>query len=145
MKDWVLIANKSHANIYQLDNVNHKLTLLKKIENETARLKEKDLISDAPGFVVNSVTGPGGRDLVKENKAKKHIKQIYTHKISNFLKKEYDKNNFNHLYVFAGPSLIGDLTSEFRRQKVYVSKKINKDLTSISEHELCDVVEHEIF
>ena len=142
MKDWILVANKSKANVYELGR--KKLKLIKTIENEKARLKEKDLVSDSPGIVINSITGSGGRDL-GEKKALKQAQRVYAHKISSFFKKSQTTNQYNHLFVFADPSFLGDISNEFSRLKLDIEKKVNKDISKFKEHELKELIEQNIF
>lgn len=143
MKDWILIANKSNAKIYELDK--KELKLVKSIDNEKARLKESELVSDSPGITMNSVTGPGGRGLGADNQARKQAQKVFTHEISDFVKKSQSLHRYNHLFIFATPSYIGELTSEFSRLKLDIAKKVNKDLSKIRPHQLKKVVEQNIF
>lgn len=144
MKEWVLIANKSQANVYELDNKKH-LKLINTIENQKARLMEKDLVSDFPGIVVNSITGKGGRSLGKNNKALKQTIKVFSQDISSFVKKSHSNNLFDQLYIFAGPSFIGELSSELEKEKVVIKKKITKDLSHLKKHQLEEVIEQNIF
>ena len=144
MNSWVVVANKALTKIYDVSRTSHSLNLVHVLENEKARLKTGDLESDDRGTTFNSVTGPGGRKLNKEKSTVDQALATYAIRVSDYIKREFNKKSFDKLVVVAGPGLLGSLTKELQKKKVKVDKKIGKELSGLSDKQLSETLRSEL-
>ena len=82
-KNWVVVATKCKAKIFEISSKNQHLKLVMKLENPKASMKNKDLESDRPGVT----RGPFNRTALRSKKG------IQDHEIEIFSKQILDKIN----------------------------------------------------
>lgn len=144
MKNWIIIANKAEAKIFSAERSNHDLKEVKSLINESAKMKEKDLVSDAPGKSQSGFSGSGSRAMDSDNKALKHALDIYSSDIAEYIKKAKDQNVYDELIVVAEPRMLGNLVSELEKKKLSIFNKVGKELIHMNNAELSKVLKEEI-
>jgi protein required for attachment to host cells len=144
MNNWIVVANKSETKVFSANKTNENLESLETIINDSARLKEKDLVSDASGSTMNSATGAGGRGMGNENTAVQHALDQYTQKVVEYIKQGKNNNSFGALVVVAEPGYLGELATQLDKKNLDIAKKIGKELSKLRTDELAKTLRSEI-
>ncbi len=126
MKEWVVVACRAEAKIFQRESKQERLQWLQTIDNEKGRLKEGDFETDGLGSRKHTHA-----EIEAEN---------FAHDLAGFLKHAYEEKQFSKACIFANPDFLGKLKSEIRSQIknaefVFVSKNLERATTEeIMEH-----------
>ncbi len=133
MNNWILIADKSSTKIYNCSKEHPRPVMMAEIENKDAKAYESEYTSDRRGRRTSALSSSsfGRKDTAKT----KNICD-YTHIISDYIKSNLNKHQFDELIVVAAPELLGEIRSEFNRNKIKILKTIPKDLHELNEQTL---------
>jgi protein required for attachment to host cells len=111
---WVISLNSSLGHIYSYEPKQHKLTLLESLENPSAQLKGKDLVSDRPGHY-QTMHAAKGAYQAPTNPHEVELGR-FTKELANLLKKGLDNNHYKQLILCAPPHVGGILLSNLDKQ-----------------------------
>lgn len=111
---WVVSLNSSLGHIYSYEPKNHKLILLKSLENPSAKLKESDLVSDRPGHYQTMHSAKGAYEATTSP----HDVELdhFTKILANFLKKGLDNHQYKQLILCSAPHVGGILLNNLDKQ-----------------------------
>ena len=111
---WVISLNSSLGHIYSYESKDHRLILLKSLENPNAKLKESDLVSDRPGHYQTMHSAKGAY----EAPSSPHEVELdhFTKILANFLKKGLDNHQYKQLILCSAPHVGGVLLSNLDKQ-----------------------------
>lgn len=129
-KFFVLVAEQSHARLYQGASLQGPLTEIEDFSNKVARLHEQDLVSDAPG----RSSSPGNaysHPLGRENEARDQHLLLFAKTIIAELDHVLYNKDEARLYVVAPPKFLGVLRSHF-------SSLVNQALVASLDKEVTD-------
>jgi protein required for attachment to host cells len=135
-KSWLIVANSSSARVYKVEN-RHALTELRLFDHPESRLRNLDLVSDKPGREFES-TKVGRHGLESGNTTPQQREfALFAKRLADYLEASYNKNEFEELYLAAGPNLLGLIRQSLSSPLSKVIKaEINKDLTHLKEEEI---------
>lgn len=149
-KIWILLANATKANIFEISEPHRQFHLLQKLSHETSRLKNIDLKSDKPGHYHKSSDSLKGSYEAKTDPKAIEI-QHFAKIISDVLEKERKQTPpaYQSLIVIAEPHFYGILNQQFPTHVRHLVKyHLPKDYTHYSEKKLTKALEstlaHEI-
>ncbi len=98
--NWVLVASKSKAKIYEFSSKDHHLKLILKLENPKANMKNKDLESDRPGVT----RGPFFRTALRAKKGTQdHEMEIFSKQILDKINAGRNSNSFDKIIMVVDP------------------------------------------
>lgn len=130
VKFFVLVADQSHARLYQGTSLQGPLTEIEDFSNKVAHLHEQDLVSDAPG----RSSSPGNaysHPLGRENEAREHHLLLFANTIIAELDHMLYNKHDARLYVLAPPKFLGVLRKQF-------SPVVNQSLVATLDKEITD-------
>ena len=106
MKHWVLVANASFAEIFEVSGKDIKT--LHYFDYPVGRLKSGDILSDRPGRTYDSV-GDGRHAVGTKVDVHLHEIQTFAHSLVAVLKKAKSENAFDRLTLISPPQFLGEL------------------------------------
>jgi protein required for attachment to host cells len=135
-KSWLIVANSSSARVYKVEN-RHALTEIRLFDHPESRLHNLDLVSDKPGRAFESA-GIGRHGLESGSATpQQHEFALFAKRVVDYLEEAHNKNEFEELYLAAGPNLLGLIRQSLSPSLSKVIKaEINKDLTHLKEEEI---------
>lgn len=140
-KLWILVANSSFAQIYEVQGPAKNIHQVHSIDNPDGRKKGSEVYSDRPTRNFQSI-GPARNAVVNEFDYHTHVMDVFAHKICELLKKGEDDHSFNELAIIAPSEFIGMLNTVMHPQlRKAVSTEVKKDLPlTINEHERVNAI-----
>jgi len=136
---WALLANGSHARV--IKNPGSGATQ-KTYEMNTENLKGGEMVTDRPGRSFASV-GSRRSGMAWHSDPVRQQERQFAEKLTAYLVRGLDKNQFNSLVVAAAPRTLGDLRQAFpNRLHDRVICEVAKDLTQVPDHEVGSAVQH---
>ncbi len=127
-KTWVVVAEKSRARIFELENRRAPLNELQDFTYPEARAHERDLTSDLPGRAFDGMESSshatGTRVGPKKQEAINFAKDLCDH-----LDAANGNGHFEKLIIIAAPAFLGLLRKNFSEPlKKQIVKEIDKNL-----------------
>lgn len=139
MLTWVLVAESSRARIFVAAGPRKKLEEIAALSQPTARLKEGELVSDAPGRSFDS-GGQGRHAMGNEGEHKLHEADEFARDIAAQLDTARQSREFGQLILVAPPQFLGLLRKHLSSAcAATVVATVNKNLV---QHEVSDIREH---
>ncbi len=128
---WVLVADGSRARLFQAEGARGGLKELDTWVHPESRLKEQELITDAPGQ--DRDRGGAGRHGFNEHQsAHDHEIESFAREIAHNLAVALNEDRFGRLLVCAPPRFLGLLREQLPAGvKQRIHHEIGKDLTGI--------------
>jgi protein required for attachment to host cells len=136
MNNWILIANKTKAKVFNISKTVGALESITSIENVDAHLNESDLVSDKQGIGVNSASPSGGATLSRESSAVEESLNRYAKIVVKYLSDGKNGKKFDNLVVVAEPGMLGIFKQLLEKNNLKIAKTINKDLMHSSDNQL---------
>ncbi len=110
-KNWVLVASKCKAKIFEISNTNQHLKLVMKLENPKANMKNKDLESDRPGVT----RGPFNRTALRSKKGTQdHEIEIFSKQILDKINEGRNSGQFEKLIMVLDPGFQAHIDNHLR-------------------------------
>ena len=113
MREWIIVANRAEAKIFERDNKGQDLRWIKTFINKKGRRKERDFQTDKPGssyakyaaaYVPHNLEGKHSHAEIVAN----HFAQV----LGKFIKTAHDEKLFKKATIFAGPKFLGKIKDE---------------------------------
>lgn len=134
----VLVANQSHARLFESNGPKGPLLEMEDFSNRLARARDQDLVTDGPGFSMGS-HGSQPHPMEHENAAHRHAMEMFAKQIVTELDRLLH-NTHRQLYVLASPRFLGVLRSKFTdKLSTHLVGAADKDFTEIAP---ADIVRH---
>lgn len=127
---WVLVADKSRAELYSGGGRSGELTPCRSWEHAASRLREHDLTSDSPGRAFDRM-GEGRHAMGQPTDPKEHEAELFAHELIAEMEKGRTGNQFSSLYLVASPKFLGLLRKQcgVALEKL-IAGSVDKDLTT---------------
>lgn len=129
---WVLVADGSRARLFRAEGARGGLVEIDTWLHPESRLREQDLVSDAPGQ--DRGRGGSAHGVNEHHSAHGHELEIFAREIAGHLQAAANENSFGRLLLCAPPRFLGLLREALPaavRQRV--RHEIGKDLTAIKD------------
>ncbi|MBJ7449761.1 MAG: host attachment protein [Parachlamydiales bacterium] len=123
---WVVVANKSYAEIYEVHGYGKEIRSVARIDHPDGRKKDGELVSDKPG---RSSDSSGTARHAVEPKTLPH--EVVEHEFAITICKLLEKHHmqFKTLSIIAPPHLLSCLRKAMPKSlSSCIEKEINKDL-----------------
>lgn len=136
MAYWVVIANRSFAEIFEIIGSGKQIKPVYRLEFPEGREKSFDILSDRPGRSFNSV-GANRHALGTAVDPHAHEQQVFAKQIAEMLRKAREKNEFSELSIIAPPEFLGALRAVLSDHVIKtIKKEVRKDVPlDLSEHQ----------
>ncbi|RLA63794.1 MAG: hypothetical protein DRQ88_06935 [Epsilonproteobacteria bacterium] len=140
-KNWVVVAGRSEAKIFELNRKGPKLTLLKTIEQPEGKMRNEELDSDRPGVTKSRYKGSANTSsLTKSQNTKEHNAEIFGKHIVHELDKARKGNQCDNVIFIVESSFKGILNKNLKRNgmKNIVYDIVNKNYINLKKDEISD-------
>lgn len=140
-KNWVVVAGRSEAKIFELHKNGPKLTLLKTIEKPEGKLRNEEMDSDRPGVTKNRYKGSTNTaSLTKSQNTKDHNAEIFGKHIVEELDKARKENQCDKVIFVVESSFKGILNKNMHNNgmKNMVYDIVNKNYLNLKEDEISE-------
>ena len=126
---WIVCADGNKANIYLRRHRFSQFEAVQSLDEPEARLRERDLVSAAPGRSFDSV-GQGRHAMEPDHTEKHRLKQDFAHRIVDVVESGRKSGQFGRLALVAAPAMLGMLRNQLSdtTAKLIVAE-ISKDVT----------------
>ena len=140
MSKWLVLANATHARIYDITHQNVKPNVVKEFEHPEGRLKNGELVSDKPGDFRKDQGGVG--KFTKDHSPHEMEIIYFTEKIAHFLEEARNKNLVQELVICIDARMYGFLEEHLSSHvKAMIKKYIHKNYLTLPNAEVEKVVE----
>ncbi|MCC5873485.1 MAG: host attachment protein [Gammaproteobacteria bacterium] len=129
---WVLVADGSRGRLFRAEGARGGLIEIDTWLHPESRLREQDLVTDAPGH--DRGRGGGAHGVNENHSARDHELEAFAREIAQRLQAALNEDAFGRLVLCAPPRFLGllrDALPAAVRQRV--RHEIGKDLTSIKD------------
>lgn len=139
MLTWVVVAESSRARIFAVTGPRKGLEEIAALAQPAARLKEGDLVSDAPGRSFDS-GGQGRHAMGNASEHKHHEAESFARSIAGQLDTARQSREFAQLILVAPPHFLGLLRRYLTPAcAATIVATVNKNLV---QHDLSDIRDH---
>ena len=119
-RQWILLANASHARLLSRDSPTDPLVPMATLEHPESRLKASELADDRPGHEATDNSSGGNRYEPRSDvRRKEHLR--FAREIAGRLDAGLAAGEFSALWLFASSPFLGEL-------KAQLSDAVNKRL-----------------
>jgi len=126
---WVVVADEFQAHFYTRESKSGLMVQQETLQNESARQKLGDLISDRGGRSFDSLgSGRHAYDEEKSN-AKTHSYAVFAKKIAERVRAGHQNQKFVKLAIIAAPRFLGVLRNALDKAGIEADLTINKEVT----------------
>lgn len=148
-KTWVVVADRSQGKIFEWQSKRLELTEKKTWKSLAGRKKGRELVSDRPGRVFNSMTfAKGGHQTAaprhsysSEDDPAKHEALMFAKTIADWLEKHCETARDVEFVIIAEPHFMGYLTERLSKtSRTRIKKKLQRDFHWVEENEIRDRV-----
>jgi len=129
---WVLVADGSRARLFLAEGARGGLTEIDTWLHPESRLREQDLVTDAPGQ--DRGRGGSAHGVNEHHSAHDHELEVFAREIAEHLHAALNENLFSRLVLCAPPRFLGLLREALPagvRQRIH--HEVGKDLTTIKD------------
>ena len=145
MKMRIVVADESEAHFLTMNGRRAPLQLLSKLENESARLHERDLETDRPGRSFNRI-GTGRHAMDGERSTLRQQQVLFGKRIAEELESARKDHAFDRLVLMAAPRMLGllrDAMPDTSRSAVVA--EVPRDLSHLDPKAIHDYIPRAAF
>lgn len=136
---WILVANNTHGRLFRY--VRHQgLEELEVMVNPEARMKEQDLVSDAPGRGLNRPRASRFA-MSSPSDQKTHESDLFAQSLARRLNAARRNDTIERIHIIAEPSLLGKLRARLDDiTRECVRSEIVKNVTQLDAAQIRDLL-----
>lgn len=138
MAEWIVVLGRAGARVFKRASPVKPLVLVKSIDNELGRIRNREMQNDRPGkdqFRAKGATVIHAMSGEKDPHEDATIQ--FVREISKYLESENSKGSFGKLVVVAGPHVMGLLKKQLSKEvEKTVTEWVRKNLSKQSESEI---------
>ncbi len=130
-RQWILLANASHARLLSRDSATDPLVALATLEHPESRLKASQLADDRPGHEATDNSSGGNRYEPRSDVRRKEH-QRFAREIAHRLDAGLAAGEFNAVWLFASSPFLGELKAQLSdavNKRVHLA--LDSDLTAL--------------
>lgn len=146
-RSWIITANSGRAYVYSQKAPTAPIEPLTQMFNDDASSVTSDTESDRLGqhaasssrHGVGAPTQPSGYE--PNQTPAQHHAELFARRLADFLKKGYNANSYERIYLFASPEFLGVLRKllDLNLSSLIV-RQVDKDYTQFGPHQLRELV-----
>ena len=135
-REWILLANASHARLLSRDSAAYPLIPLETMEHPESRLKASQLSDDRPGHEATDNSSGGNRYEPRSDVRRKEH-QRFAREIAHRLDTGLADGAFSVLWLFASSPFLGELKAQLSDAvNKHVQHALDSDLTALGLSEI---------
>ena len=135
-KNWVVVANRTGARIFENLGPGSGLTRLQELSHPEGRLRDQDLVSDDKGRT-HDRAGQGSHKVEPPESASDHEDRRFAHDLAQELKKGLEKHHFTRLFLVAEAGFQGDIKAALDKKCASLLQgALNKDLVHVEDRDI---------
>ena len=136
MRQWIVLANASHARLFSRDSAADPLIPLETMEHPESRLKGSQLADDRPGHEATDHSSGGNRYEPRiDVRRKEHLR--FAREIAHRLDAGLADGAFSVLWLFASSPFLGELKAQLSDAvNKRVQHALDSDLTALGLSEI---------
>lgn len=143
-RTWIVIADGSHARIYERLGRANDITLVSEREDPEARKRTSDLVSDTRG---RNTGGAGGPHHAMELKVTphQHLEDVFVRSLAREIDEAMNERKFERLILAIPPKALGAMRAALSpgaRERVIA--EFNKELVSLSAKDLLAYIDDQM-
>ena len=136
---WIVVANEASAAVYTRTAPKKPPVRLMSLENEDARRKTDELVSDSGGRSFDS-HGQGRHTMTKEKSGpKQHSARVFAKTIATRIEKAVHDGSADEFVLIAAPRFLGELRDALG--KLAPARTIDKDIVGHGVDEIARLLE----
>lgn len=140
---WVIVADEYQSTIYAREKKFSPLQEVASLQNESAREKTADLISDRGGRSFDS-HGQGRHTLASEKSdPKTRLVAVFAKEIAGRISKAKQDGEFDKLLVVAAPRFLGILRPALATAGIDIEHAVDKEMTGRDPASIQELVDSE--
>jgi protein required for attachment to host cells len=134
---WILIGDASRARVFATNGKGRPWTLVRELAHPESRLKGREIMSDKPGRVQQSMGAKSRPGMEPPTSPKEVEAGRFAENLAHVLEEGHGHNAYARVILVAPPHFLGLLRRVISTQvSKRVSASLDKDLTELKEHEL---------
>lgn len=134
-KTWVLVASDANAKLYRMSHF-PKIEQIHTFEHPESRLLNHELVSSKPGRNFDR-TGTNRHSYEPKSDPQQLEAEKFAKEVSDYLHHALQNKEFDHLYLFAGPTFLGFLRQHLDPQVTSrIKAEAAKDLSKREKSEI---------
>lgn len=135
-KNWVLVANRTGARLFENVGSGSGLTKLDEFSHPEGRLKDQDLASDQGGRAYDS-EGSGRHRMEQRESPKEHEDREFARSLAKALKAGLEKDHFTRLFLVAESKFLGEIKAELDKKCLsLLEATLDKDLVHVEDRDI---------
>ena len=135
-RQWILLANASHARLLSRDSAAEPLIPVETMEHPESRLKASQLSDDRPGHEATDNSSGGNRYEPRSDVRRKE-RQRFAREIAHRLDAGLADGAFSELWLFASSPFLGELKAQLSDAvNKRVQHSLDSDLTALGLSEI---------
>ena len=130
-REWIVLANASHARLLSRDSATDPLVPMATLEHPESRLKGSQLADDRPGHEATDNSSGGNRYEPRSDVRRKEH-QRFAREIAHRLDAGLAAGEFNAVWLFASSPFLGELKAQLSdavNKRVHLA--LDSDLTAL--------------
>ncbi len=135
-KIWILVANRSHARLFENTGIGKGITLIKDLSHHEGRLKNQDINTDKHGRSFDS-GGKGRHAMSKHISPTEHEAEQFAKKLGVLLDEGRNTNAYEKIVLVVEPGFLGVIKSK-------LSDPVLKKIAAILKKDLVNVHDRDI-
>ena len=133
---WIVVAHRTEARIYELKGRDAGLKLIKQIDNPEGRLKVSQTEADKQGRTGQS-SRVGQSSYSAEEGPKQHSLRKFANEVANVLNKSSHLKECDEISIIAEPQVLGAIRNELKPHTSAILKTtFSKDFCNIPDAEI---------
>ena len=135
---WILSANRSSASLFESDWPGTLMRRLQDIPHPQGRMQNKDIDTDKPGRVFDSI-GQGRHSTSPKQEPTEHIAQQFALNLAEILNRGRLTHAYDKLILVAEPKFLGILRAALDKNTAgLITQSVNKELVDVKEKDLAE-------
>lgn len=131
-RTWIVVADGSRAQIFLNEGPGTGLKSALHHALVADNRPSGDISSDRPGRSFDSAGG-GRHAMQPPTDPHRHAQTSFAHDIAKLLEENYNKHNYERIFIAAAPRMLGDLRAALGNNlKNRIVGEINKDLSKLT-------------
>ncbi|SDJ94537.1 host attachment protein [Microbulbifer yueqingensis] len=133
---WVLVANQSHARLFEAANASGDLHEVEGMIYPEARMKGTEVYSDGPGRSYDS-GGEGRHGMGNPRELHNRAGSRFAKELAHTLERGRQEGRYEKLYIVAEPQMVGNLREELDSPtRATIAGETGKNLVSSDAREI---------
>lgn len=135
-KNWIVVANRSGARVFENLGPGSGLTRLFEIDHPEGRLKDQDFTSDDKGRTHDRV-GQGSHKMEPGESPSEHEDRQFARDLAAALTRGLEQHHYTRLYLVAEARFMGEIKAALdKKTATLLDATLDKDLVHVEDRDI---------